>query len=160
MRHRANRFDVLRDIVADKTVATRRGILQPAFFVHHRHRNAIHFGLNDDWDFFVRQKARDSFVKIHHLFFGIGVVEAEHRRAVLDLRKRLERFSADALSWRIGREEIRKLRFEINKLLVEPVVLAIADDRRGVLVIQPVVLADFFSQLRDVFLGFGSVHRC
>jgi hypothetical protein len=59
----------------------------------------------------------------------------ERRRAVVDLRKRLERFSADALSWRIGREEIRKLRFEINKLLVEPVVLAVADDGRGVLVI-------------------------
>ena len=100
------------------------------------------------------------FVKIRHFVFGIGVVETKHRRAVLDLRKRLERFSADALSWRIGREEIRKLRFEINKLLVEPVVLAVADDRCGVLVIQPVVLADFLSQLRDVFLGFGSVHRC
>ena len=65
---------------------------------------------------------------------------------MLDLRKRLERFSTDTLSWRIGRGEIRKLRFEINKLLVEPVVLAVADDRRGVLVIQPVVLADLLSQ--------------
>src|SRR5881227_4388635 len=71
-------------------------------------------------NFFVRQQARDSFVKIHHLFFGIGVVEAKHRRAMLDLRKRLERFSADVLRRRIGREEIRKLRFEINQLPVEP----------------------------------------
>src|SRR4029077_5837325 len=118
-----------------------------------------HFRLNDNGDFFVRQQARDSFVKIRDFVFGISVVETEHRRAVLDLRKRLERFSADALSWRIGREETRKLRFEINKLLVEPVVLAVADDKSGVLVIQPVVLADFLSQLRDVFLGFGSVHR-
>jgi hypothetical protein len=78
---------------------------------------------------------------------------------VLDLRKRLERFSAHALSWRIGREEIRKLCFEINKLLVEPVVLAIADDGCSVLVIQLVVLANFLSQLRHVFLGFGSIHR-
>jgi hypothetical protein len=78
---------------------------------------------------------------------------------VLDLRKRFQRFSANALSWRIRREEIRKLRFEINKLLVEPVVVAVADDRRGVLVIEPVMLADFLSQLRDVLLGFGSVHR-
>jgi hypothetical protein len=38
---------------------------------------------------------------------------------VLDLRERFQRFSADVLSWRIGREEIRKLRFEINKLLVQ-----------------------------------------
>ena len=74
---------------------------------------------------------------------------------MLDLCKRFQRFSADVLSWRIGREEIRKLHFEFNKLLVEPVILAVADDRRGVLVIQPVVLADFLSQLRDFFLGFG-----
>src|SRR5881227_1043467 len=50
--------------------------------------------------------------KIHHLFFGIGVVEAKHRRAMLDLRKRFQRFSADVLSWRIRREEIEKLLFE------------------------------------------------
>ena len=64
---------------------------------------------------------------------------------MLDLRKRLKRLSTYALGGRIGREEIRKLRFEIDKLLVEPVVLAVADDGRGVLVIQPVVLADFLS---------------
>src|SRR5262249_7283463 len=48
---------------------------------------------------------------------------------------------------------------EINKLLIDPVVLAVADDRRCVLVIQSVVLANFLSQLRDDFLGFGSIHR-
>src|SRR4051794_27875006 len=78
---------------------------------------------------------------------------------MLDLRKRLERLSADALSWRIGREQIRKLRFEVNKLLVEPVVLAISNDRRGVLIIQPVVPADFLPQLHDVFLGFDAIHE-
>jgi hypothetical protein len=51
------------------------------------------------------------------------------------------------------------LAFEINKILVKPVVFAVADNGRGILVIQLIVLADFLSQLRDVFLGFGSVHR-
>ena len=37
---------------------------------------------------------------------------------MLDLRKRLKRFSADVLRWRIGRKEIGKLRFEITKILV------------------------------------------
>ena len=78
---------------------------------------------------------------------------------MLYLRELLEWLPADTPGWRIGGEEIRKPRFEINKLLVEPVVLAVADNGRGVLVIQPVVLADFLSQLHDVFLGFSSVHR-
>ena len=78
---------------------------------------------------------------------------------MLDLCKRFQRFSADVLSWRIGREEIRKLRFKINEVFVKPVVFPVADDGRRILVIQPVVLADFLSQLRDGFLGFGSLHR-
>src|SRR5262249_31083222 len=106
----------------------------------------------------VRQETRDPFVKIRHLVFGIRVVETEHWRSVLDLCERLQRLSTDALRWRIGGKEIRKLPFEVNKIFIGPVVIAVADDRRGVLVIQPVVFADFVSQLPDVFLGFSSVH--
>jgi len=46
----------------------------------------------------------------------------------------VERFSADVLSGESGLEEIRKLCFEINKLLVEPS-YSRRDDGRGVLVI-------------------------
>ena len=41
-------------------------------------------------------------VKFADLFFGIGVVEAEHRNAMRDLRESLERFATDALGRRIG----------------------------------------------------------
>jgi hypothetical protein len=59
-------FDVLSDVVADKTVATSRGILSAGLFVHHDTATPSDFGLNDDGDFFVRQQARDPFVKILH----------------------------------------------------------------------------------------------
>ena len=71
-----------------------------------------------------------------------------------DLRKRLERLSADALRGRIGCEKIGKLSFQIGKFLVEAVVFAVANDRRGVLVVKPVMLADFLSQFSDFFGGF------
>ena len=159
MRHGANCFDVLSDVIADKTVATGSRIFQPAFFIHHRHGDPVDFRLDHHRNFLVRQQTSDSFVKIRDLFFGIGIIEAKHRRAVLDLRKCFKRLSTYALRWRIGREEVGKLRFVINELLVEPVVLAVTDDGRGILVIQPVVLANFLSQLSDVFLGFDSIHR-
>ena len=71
-----------------------------------------------------------------------------------DLRKRLERLSADALRGRIGCEKIGKLSFQIGKFLVEAVVFAVANDRRDVLVVKPVMLADFLSQFSGFFGGF------
>jgi len=77
---------------------------------------------------------------------------------VLDLGKRLEWFSADALRGRIGCDKIGKLGFQIGKFLVEAVVFAVADDRRGVLVVKLVMLPDFLSQVGNFFGGFLSVH--
>ncbi len=110
MRHRPDCFDVLRDIVPDKTVAASRGIFQPTLFVHQRHCNAIHFWLDHHRNSVVRQQAGYSFIKIRHFLFGISVVEAKHWRDVLDLRECFERFAAHALGGRIRRDEIRKLR--------------------------------------------------
>jgi hypothetical protein len=65
---------------------------------------------------------------------------------MLDLCECLERFSAYVLRRRIWRNEIRELRFKIDKFPVEPVVFAVADDGRGFLVIEPVVLLDLLPQ--------------
>ena len=68
---------------------------------------------------------------------------------MLNLRESLERFAADALGWRIGRDEVGKFRFKIDQLLVKPVIFAVADGWRGFLVITPVVFADHPPQLGD-----------
>ena len=77
-----------------------------------------------------------------------------------DLGKGLDRLAAHALCRRIARDELRKLRLKINKFPIEPVVFAVADYRRGFLVIEPVVLFDFAAQLGDSFcrLRFFPTH--
>ena len=76
---------------------------------------------------------------------------------MLDLRKRLERLSTDALSWRIGREEIGVARFERLELLVQRIVVCIRNLGRIVDVILPVVFFDLAAELRDA-RGRGRRH--
>jgi len=52
--------------------------LQAFSQIHHRHRYAIDFGLDDDGNFSSGNK-RVSVGKNSPLFFGIGVIEAKHR---------------------------------------------------------------------------------
>src|SRR4029450_7015874 len=89
-------------------------------------------------NFLVRQETRDPLVEIGDLIFGISVVETKHRNSMRDLSKCLERRAADALCRRVGRDQVRKFRFKIDKFFVKPVVVAIADYRGGLLVIEPV----------------------
>ncbi len=75
-----------------------------------------------------------------------------------DLLECLQRFSADALGGRILRDKIWKLPLQIDQLLVKPIVVSVANDRGGFLVVETVVLADFTSQLRDTFRGLLLLH--
>ena len=79
LRHRADRSDVLRDIVAHVSVSAGGRLSQLAVFVNERDRNAIHFRLDNHRDLFVRQKPLDARVEIFHFLFRVSVVEAEHR---------------------------------------------------------------------------------
>ena len=63
------------------------------------------------------------------------------------LFERFERLSTDTLSGRLGRDEIGKLRLEIDEFFIEAVVFAVANDWRSFFIIEPVMLADFVSQL-------------
>src|SRR4029434_2701409 len=77
---------------------------------------------------------------------------------MLNLCECLERFSAHPLRRRIRRNEIRELRFKIDKFPVEPVVFAVADNGRGFLVAQVVGLWNLFSQLTDALCSFLLLH--
>src|SRR5437867_9702929 len=152
-----DRLDVLRDLVARNAIAAGGGMAKASVLVQQRNSDAVHFGLDHNRNLLVWQEPGDSRVEISHLFFGISIAEAQHRRAVLDLRERFERFSTNALGGRIWRDEIWELRLQIDQLLVEPVVFAVADYRRGFLVVEPVVFADFFPQLLDTLRGLRLV---
>ena len=158
-RHRANGFNVARDIVADQTVAAGGGVTQLSFFVNERNGHAVHLWLNHDRDCFIRQEARDARVKVGDFFFGVSVVQAEHRQAVLDLGESLERPATHALGRRIGRDQRWDPRFKVDELFVETVVFLVADRGSRLFVITAVVLFDLapqlFDPLRCLSLVFG-----
>src|SRR5262249_53910115 len=117
-----------------------------------------YFRFDHNRDFFVWQEAGDPFVKIGHFRFGISIVETEHWRAVLDFGESLKRLAADALRGRIRGNQIGKLRFKIDKLLVKPVIFMIADDGSSFLVVEPVMLPDSSAQLLNALYGFLLFH--
>ena len=98
VRHRLNRLDVLSYVVADETVSARGRVFKFPFFVHDRDSHPIDFRLDHNWNFFVRQKPRNPLVEIRDFLLRVSIVEAEHRHPMLDLRKSLKGFAADALA--------------------------------------------------------------
>ena len=77
---------------------------------------------------------------------------------MLDLCECLERFSAHPLRRRIRRNQIRELLFKIDKFPIEPVVFPVADDGRGFLVLESVVLPDLPPQFPETLCGFLLLH--
>ena len=75
-----------------------------------------------------------------------------------DLLERFQRFSAYTLCWRIRRDEIGKFCFKIDKVRVKAVVFPVANDGRGLLVVEPVMLSNLFSQLLYALGGFLLLH--
>src|SRR5215469_15571387 len=77
------------------------------------------------------------------------------------LLERFERLSANTLSGRINRGEIRKLRLKVDEFPVKTVILAVTNDWRSFLVIEPVMFTDFVSQLLHSLCGlrFLSGHK-
>ena len=154
MRNRADRADVLGDIVARGSIAARGGIAQGSVLVQERNGNAVHLWFHDGLDERTRKQLFEPGKKRADLAFGIRVVQAEHRRAMPDLRELLQRRPAYVPGRGIGRGEIGKRRLEIEQLPVEPVVFPVGDDRCGVLIVELVVLLNFPPQRRNARCGF------
>ena len=126
--------------------------------VNERNGNAVDLWYDYHGDFFVRQEPLHAVVEIFHFLFRVSIVEAKHWNEVRDLPECLERFSTDTLGGRIWRDEIRELRLQIDQLFVEAIIVPVADYRGGFFVIEPIVFADFISQLLDSLRGFLLVH--
>jgi hypothetical protein len=142
---------------ADHSVASRGRVVKFAIFVSQGHSHAVDLGFDYHRDFFIRQEAGNAAIECGDVLFRIGIIEAQHRRPVTDLREGFQRSAANALSGGIRRGEIRIARLDVCQLLVEAVIIPIANRRCRVLVIPAVVFEDFSSQLRDSFLGVRGV---
>ena len=157
-RDAANGSEIGGDIVAGGAVAARCAASEDAFLITEINGEAVHFGLDDPIEFFVRQDALNAIYKFAQFLLRIGVVEAQHRFEMLDRFESLKRLAADALRWRIGRDEIGKLFFQIEKLTIETVIVLVGDGRLGEDIVGMVVLADFVDQLSVARFGFVERH--
>ena len=90
-------------------------------------------------------------MELAEFVFGVGIVEAEHRRQVARRFEAFQRPAAHALRRRAGIGELGMGGFELTKLAHEPVELRIGDHRRVVNVIPFFVVADLLAQSLDAF---------
>src|SRR5690349_16028336 len=72
--------------------------------------------------------------------------------------KLFERRSAHPLRWRIRRRQLRMLLLDVEQLMIEPVVIAIADGRLREHVISVIVPADFIGEFGVTFPGLVGGH--
>ena len=122
----------------------------PAFIVR-GHRQPIHLQFGYVLVCLSLQQIAHAAVKIAQFAFVERIVQAQHRRAVLHLHEPFARLSADSLRRRIGRDQVRMLRFEILQPAHQRIVLGIGDLRLVQHVIQPLVTLQFFAQAPDLF---------
>ena len=163
-RNRAHGAHVLRHVVATAAVTTGGAANQPSVFIGERDAEAIDLELcYVGRAAFAKATAprlipADAFtnalVERAQVGFVVGVVEAEHRLHVLDLRKTLGRPAADALGRRIGGEQLGMCGFDRLELVHQGIECLVRDLGRGVDVIQLFVPANFLAEC------FGSLGGC
>ena len=109
---RADRPDVGGHVLAARAVAARRAAHEHAVLVGQRDAQAVDLQLGDVGDRRVAQAGAlpHALVEGAQLLLVVGVVEAEHRRQMLDRREALGGPAGDALRRRVRRDEIGMLR--------------------------------------------------
>ena len=150
-----------RDVFAADAVAAGRAAHQPPVLVGQRNAQAVDLQLGDVDDRLVAEAgaAADPLVECPRARLVVGVVEAEHRREVLDRLESFDRPAGDALGRRVGRDEIGMLRLEPLELVQQPIELLVGDLRVVVDVVALFVVADVVAKLSDAGEGIRSLAR-
>ncbi len=105
-RDRADRAQVVRDVLADLAVAARGAALEHAVAVDEADRQAVDLGLDHERerrvaDALAREVVAHPLDPRAQLLLGAHVAEREHRLEVLDLLQAPHRLAADALRGRV-----------------------------------------------------------
>src|SRR5437762_3289264 len=100
----------------------------------------------------------DAFVEGFQFVFVVRIVEAEHRRQMLDCVEALDWPSRDTLRRGIGGDEIGIVRFELLELVEEAVELFVGDLGIGVDVVTLFVMADLVTKLFDALFRRRLAH--
>ena len=113
-RDRADRAQVVRDVLADLAVAARGAAHEHAVAVEQRHRQPVDLRLGHELerrvlDPLAREVVAHAVDPGPQLLLGARVGEREHRLQVRDLLELADRLPAHALGRRVGREQLRVL---------------------------------------------------
>ena len=93
----------------DSAVAARQRTSQLAALVDQRDRHAVDLQFDDPFERLARQQFRDTLAVLAQLLDAVGVVDRQHRDAVLDLLQIRHRLIADPLRRAVGRDQLRML---------------------------------------------------
>ena len=148
------------DVIAGGSVAAGGGVFQGAVFVEKGYGDAVDLGFEGDGDVFAAEVFLEALVEGDQLGlrnFSVlefeHIVDAEHGDGVFDLGKAFEGLRADALGGGVGIGQLRVLFFEILEFAEELVVIAVADFRLSLRIVEPVVVVDEPTQFRDARFG-------
>ena len=151
-RDRADRAQVLGDLLADLAVPARGPTNEDAVLVDQRDRKPVDLRLGHEADVahldaLAGQVALRAQHPGGHLLLVAGVGERQHRLQVADLLELVERLGAHPLRWRVGRAQLGALRLEVAQLVQEAVVLGVRDVRVVEDVVAVVVVLEHPPQL-------------
>ncbi len=150
-----------RHVLAAGAVASRGADEQPAVPVGERDAQPVDLQLCDVPDRLGAEAGSlaDALVERFQLVLAVGVVEAEHRRDVLDRREAFNGTTGHALRGRVGRDEIRILGLETFQLVEQAVELFVGNLGVAVNVVAFFVVADQVAELFDALGRIPLGHR-
>ena len=131
---RADRAQVVRDVLADLPVPARGAALEQAVAVDEADRQPVDLRLDDEpegrlGDALAREVGAHPLDPGAELLLGAHVAEREHRLEMLDLLQTPHRLPSDAPRRRVGARELRVLGLQTAQLVEQAVVLVVADLR-------------------------------
>jgi hypothetical protein len=150
----------VRHVLAAQTIAARGRLHQAPRLVAETDRQPVELRFRRVLDLLdVFEPLAHAAVESDHVLVLEGVVERQHRPRVHDLLQLVDGRRADALSRRIGRDEIRILFFERLELAQQPVVFGVGNFRVVEHVVAIVVMLDLSAQLTHSRSGDLGGHK-
>ena len=153
-----HRPHIVRHVVADPAVAAGRPLHEQTVLIAQSHGHAVDFQLDDPLDRLARQQLGRLLGVGSELFEIVGVIDRQHRHAMLDRIEFVDRGVADASRRTVGRRQLRINRFELPQSIEQLVVLAVRDRRRGEHIVAAIVLADLAAESLDFCRVFALRH--
>ena len=154
----ADRLEVGGDVLADAAVTAGGAAHEAAARVEQRHAQAVDLRLADVGEALAGQHPADARLELAQIVGAGGVVEREHRDAVLDRLKGLDRRPRHPLGRAVGGDQVGELRLQGLELPHERVVLRVRDLGTRLDVVEVVVVVNALAQLSDPLRGIGRRH--